>query len=100
MTTTLGQVQIRLSKLAHGAGVDKTVLLGLVNDVYQRFLGSYQWSRLVKTGVIETTALYQTGTVAITAGTCRPACAITANSPAVLSATVLPPVFGPVTRST
>jgi len=63
--TTLGQVQIRLSKLPQSAGVDKTVLLGVVNDVYQRFLGSYQWSRLVKSGVIETTAVYQTGFVAI-----------------------------------
>ena len=34
------------------------------------------------------------------AGTCRPACAISANSPAVFSATVLPPVFGPVMSST
>ena len=30
----------------------------------------------------------------------RPDCAISASSPAVLSATVLPPVFGPVTSST
>ena len=34
------------------------------------------------------------------AGTCRPACAIAASSPAVFSATVLPPVFGPVMIST
>ena len=33
------------------------------------------------------------------AGTCSPACAIRASSPAVLSATVLPPVFGPVISS-
>ena len=32
-------------------------------------------------------------------GTCSPACAISASSPAVLSATVLPPVFGPVMSS-
>jgi hypothetical protein len=30
------------------------------------------------------------------AGILRPACAISESSPAVLSATVLPPVFGPV----
>ena len=34
------------------------------------------------------------------AGTCSPACAISASRPAVLSATVLPPVFGPVMTST
>ena len=34
------------------------------------------------------------------AGIRRPACAISASRPAVLSATVLPPVFGPVTSST
>ena len=33
------------------------------------------------------------------AGTCRPACAISASRPAVLSATVLPPVLGPVMSS-
>ena len=33
------------------------------------------------------------------AGTCRPAWAMRASSPAVLRATVLPPVFGPVTMS-
>jgi hypothetical protein len=33
------------------------------------------------------------------AGTCRPACAISESSPAVFSATVLPPVFGPVMSS-
>ena len=33
------------------------------------------------------------------AGMCRPACAISASSPAVLIATVLPPVFGPVMSS-
>ena len=33
------------------------------------------------------------------AGMCSPACAISASSPAVLSATVLPPVFGPVISS-
>ena len=30
------------------------------------------------------------------AGTCRPACAISVNSPTVFRVTVLPPVFGPV----
>ena len=34
------------------------------------------------------------------AGMRSPACAIIASSPAVLSATVLPPVFGPVISST
>ena len=34
------------------------------------------------------------------AGTCSPAWAINTSSPAVFSATVLPPVFGPVTTST
>ena len=41
-----------------------------------------------------------TGSLATVAGRCRPACAISANSPAVLSATVLPPVFGPVISRT
>ena len=34
------------------------------------------------------------------AGMCSPACAISASSPAVFSATVLPPVLGPVMSST
>ncbi len=34
------------------------------------------------------------------AGISSPACAISDSSPAVLSATVLPPVFGPVMTST
>ena len=33
-------------------------------------------------------------------GSCRPACAISGSRPAVFSATVLPPVFGPVMTST
>ena len=41
-----------------------------------------------------------TGSRASAAGTNRPACAISADSPAVFSATVLPPVFGPVISST
>jgi len=68
MSTTLGQVQERLLKLPHGAGTDLVVLRGIVNDVYQRFINSYQWTRLVKSSVIQTTAVYQTGTVAITNG--------------------------------
>lgn len=66
--TTLGDVQLRLSKLPHGAGVDKIVLLGIVNDVYQRFLGAYTWSRLVKNSTLQTTAIYNTGTVAVSNG--------------------------------
>lgn len=66
--TTLGEVQIRLSKLPCGAGVDKTVLLGIINDVYQRYLNAYQWSRLVKTATLQTTAVYQTGTIAVSTG--------------------------------
>jgi hypothetical protein len=34
------------------------------------------------------------------AGTCKPACAIATKRPAVFSATVFPPVFGPVMIST
>ncbi len=66
--TTLGDVQFRLKKLPHGSGVDNVVLLGLVNDVYQRFIGSYQWSRLVKNATLQTTAAYRTGTVAVVNG--------------------------------
>ena len=44
--------------------------------------------------------LRNTGSRAVAAGTCRPAWAISAKSPAVLSATVLPPVLGPVMSST
>ena len=33
-------------------------------------------------------------------GKCNPACAISANKPAVFNATVLPPVFGPVISNT
>ncbi len=36
----------------------------------------------------------------LSAGTCSPACAMAAKRPAVLSATVLPPVLGPATMST
>ena len=41
-----------------------------------------------------------TGSLASAAGTNNPACAINAVRPAVFSATVLPPVLGPVIRST
>ena len=41
-----------------------------------------------------------TGSFATVAGRCSPDCAIKANRPAVLSATVLPPVLGPVINST
>ena len=46
--------------------------------------------RLLKTGSL----------VPLSAGRCSPACAIAANSPAVFSATVLPPVLGPAMIST
>lgn len=68
MPTTVGQVQLRLNKLPHGAGVDRVVLLGIINDVYQRYLNSYQWQRLVKTSTLQTTAIYDTGTLAVSAG--------------------------------
>ena len=38
----------------------------------------------------------KTGSTSLSAGTGTPACAIIASSPAVFSATVLPPVFGPL----
>lgn len=66
--TTVGDVQLRLNKLPHGANTDKIVLLGIVNDVYQRYLGAYQWSRLVKNTTLQTTAIYNTGTLAVSNG--------------------------------
>ncbi len=46
------------------------------------------------------TAAYQGTRLPLAAGTCSPARVIRAHSPAVLSATVLPPALGPEMTST
>lgn len=66
--STVGELQLRLNKLPQGANSDRVVLLGIINDVTQRYVNSYQWSRLSKTASLLTSALYETGTISVTNG--------------------------------
>lgn len=61
-------MRVRAAKTPAGAGVDKVLLDGYVNGRYREFLDKYPWSRLIKTGALNTVAVYETGTISIENG--------------------------------
>ncbi|MGA9769175.1 MAG: hypothetical protein WBV94_09050 [Blastocatellia bacterium] len=65
---TFGQLLFDLSKLPHGAGVDTVILKNAVNATYREILDKFPWTRLEKSSSIQTVAIYETGTVAVTQG--------------------------------
>lgn len=70
MSTTFGQVCHRASKLPTGAGIDRVVLEGVVNDRYKTVLNAYPFSRTTQVEyILQTVALYETGTIAVTTAT-------------------------------
>jgi len=64
--STFGEIRFRLSKLC--TGTDPDTLDGAINDAYQSILGRVNWKLLEAEGRIYTVAPYETGTVALTAG--------------------------------
>lgn len=69
MSTTFGQVCHRASKLPTGAGVDRVVLEGIVNDRYRQVINSHPFARNEQREyILQTTAIYDTGTVEVTNG--------------------------------
>jgi hypothetical protein len=69
MATTFGEIRFRASKLPHGAGVDFELLNGIINDRLQEIARHYEWSRLLEAdAIVPLVAVYDTGTVALTAG--------------------------------
>jgi hypothetical protein len=65
---TFGQIRLALSKLPAGAGVDLDVLDRYINDRIQQIVRHIDWTRLKGETTLQTTAIYQTGTVAVTNG--------------------------------
>jgi hypothetical protein len=63
---TYGQIRFLLTKAL--PGVDPDLLDGWIQDRYTRILDRLKWSRLELETAIQTVAPYQTGTVAVTAG--------------------------------
>lgn len=68
MARTLGQVRIALLKTPAGAGYDLELLTERINARYFEILSAHPWTRLHGSGVIQTVAMYNTGTLAITNG--------------------------------
>jgi hypothetical protein len=68
MSTTLGQLRVRLLKHPIGAGVDRVLLDGAINDAIQEILERHDWQRLIVEGSLQTVAIYDTGTLALTNG--------------------------------
>jgi hypothetical protein len=69
MATTFGEIRFRASKLPHGAGIDFDLLNGMINDRLQEIARHYEWSRLLEAdAILPLVAVYDTGTVALTAG--------------------------------
>lgn len=63
---TFGELRARLLKLPYGAGTDLDLLDGLLNDRYISILRWHPWTRLEARSYILTTAIYSTGTIAVT----------------------------------
>jgi hypothetical protein len=63
---TLGQLRFRLTKAF--PGVDADLIDGWIQDVYAEILAELPWSRQQVTATLQTTAPYETGTVAVTEG--------------------------------
>lgn len=63
---TLGQLRIRLVKAFPGTDLD--LLDGWISDAYQDILSELPWSRLNVSSILQTTAPYETGTIALVSG--------------------------------
>lgn len=63
---TFGEIRFRLQKTYPGA--DLALLDGWINDRYAALLDKLSWQRIEKTAVLQTTAEYAAGTVAIAQG--------------------------------
>lgn len=63
---TLGQLKFRLSK--QFPGLDPDVLDGFISDRYGEIIQELPWTRLQVTSILQTTAPYTAGTVAINNG--------------------------------
>ena len=63
---TYGEIRARLAIVA--PGLHLTVLDGFLNDRYTQILDRLDWRRIRKETVIQTVAVYETGTVALTNG--------------------------------
>ena len=68
MADTLGDIRYRLSKTPGAVGIDQDYLDAVINERYLEILRSYPWKRLIVDAILQTTALYDTGTVAVTNG--------------------------------
>lgn len=63
---TIGTLKFRLTKMFPGVDID--VIEGFIADRYSEILHELPWSRLEKTTILQTTAPYTAGTVALTNG--------------------------------
>lgn len=66
MSTTLGQLQYRISK--KHPGLDADYLLALINARHNKILNTYDWTHLWVDTILATVAKYDTGTVAVSVG--------------------------------
>jgi hypothetical protein len=65
---TFGQIRGVCAKLPSGAGVDLDIVGRYLNDRIQTIVRHIDWTRLKGETTLQTTAIYETGTVAITNG--------------------------------
>jgi len=63
---TYGDLKLRLTQAFPGVSLD--LIEGWINDRYKEILAEITWSRMDVMAVLETTAPYTTGTIAVTAG--------------------------------
>ncbi len=68
MSKTLGELRLLILKTPAGAGIDKILLDGYINARYRQILDANDWRRLIKTGTLQTVAVYETGTITIANG--------------------------------
>ena len=63
---TYGQLKFRLVKTF--PGIDPDLLESYISEAYQDILGALNWERLKASAILQTTAPYSTGSVAVTKG--------------------------------
>lgn len=66
MALTLGQLSLRLLKTPAGRAVDRVLLVGLINDVYEIIGRAHPWMRLQDNDAqIQTVAIYSNGSITV-----------------------------------
>lgn len=68
MAKTFGEIRLHLSKTPVGAGADIVLLSNYINARIQQIIDRSDWQRLIVSSTVQTSALYETGTLTVTNG--------------------------------